>query len=86
MDREMVPELIKALKDENRFVAAHVILSSQVGYSHGFSESQWDEMIIDSDENGRARIPARQRFRLTRKWEDWFNSRSKNEVISRGLD
>jgi hypothetical protein len=64
-----IPQLVSALEDESKFVAAHVLLTllSAVEYH----PAPWNGLAIELSADGESRIDARQRFELARRWRAW---------------
>lgn len=70
-DNKTIPVLMDALKDENRFVAAHVLLSGFSGFSGQGDEAFWNGLHITLLPNGQVSIHAGQQAALLRQWTDW---------------
>jgi hypothetical protein len=64
-----IPHLVRALEDESKFVAAHVLLTllSAVEYH----TTPWNGLDVDLSTDSQARFDVRQRFELARRWRDW---------------
>jgi hypothetical protein len=64
-----IPHLVRALEDESKFVAAHVLLTllSAVEYH----TTPWNGLDVDLSTDGQARFDVRQRFELARRWRHW---------------
>ncbi|TAH35242.1 MAG: hypothetical protein EYC70_13480 [Planctomycetota bacterium] len=64
-----VPQLIAALEDESRFVAAHVLLTLLSGVE--YHTVPWNGLKVDIAPDGQARVDAGQRPALVRRWRTW---------------
>jgi len=64
-----VPQLVSALEDESRFVAAHVLLTLISAVEH--QTGPWNGLAIDLAADGKTHIDAHQRFELARRWRAW---------------
>jgi hypothetical protein len=64
-----IPQLVRALEDESKFVAAHVLLTllSAVEYP----ATPWNGLEVDISPDGQARFDGSQRFELARRWRAW---------------
>jgi hypothetical protein len=64
-----IPQLVSALEDESRFVAAHVLLTliSAVEYR----TTPWNGLRVDVSADGQAQFDVGQRFELARRWRAW---------------
>ena len=73
-DAEAVtPGLIAALSEEDRFVAAHVVLTSvsRVEYS---AFPTWNGLRVDIRADGSVVIDPGQRHELARRWQRWHRT------------
>lgn len=66
---DAVPQLVSALEDESKFVAAHVLLTllSAVEYH----TMPWNGLKVNLSPDGQARFDVGQRFELARRWRAW---------------
>ncbi|MDB6052775.1 MAG: hypothetical protein JWN25_298 [Verrucomicrobiales bacterium] len=62
------PYLLEALEDTNRFVVAHVLLSSMVSAASGTNAETWNGLKVNINAEGQAIIPMEQRSDIQRKW------------------
>jgi hypothetical protein len=62
-------QLISALEDESKFVAAHVVLTLLSGVEH--PTTPWNGLDVSLSPDGQARFDARQRIDLARRWRAW---------------
>lgn len=69
-----IPQLVDALEDESRFVAAHVLLTMLSGVEH--QTAPWNGLDVDLSADGEVRIDPRQRFELARRWRAWEGVRA----------
>ena len=70
-------DLIKALKDEQRFVAAHVLLSMRSG-PFKLSAEQFNGLWVELLANGTVVIPPNQQANLIEKWNEWLKAKAEN--------
>jgi hypothetical protein len=65
----VIPQLISALEDDSKFVAAHVLLTllSAVEYH----TTPWNGLEVDLLPDGKAQFDVRQRFELAQRWRAW---------------
>jgi len=63
-----IPQLLGALEDENRFVAAHVLLTTLSGVE--YHTEPWNGLAIELAD-GNAHVDPRRRFELARRWRAW---------------
>jgi len=63
-----IPQLLGALEDENRFVAAHMLLTTLSGVE--YHTEPWNGLAIELAD-GNAHVDPRQRFELARRWRAW---------------
>ena len=66
-----IDDLILALKDPLKFVAAHVALTLVSGTSYS-TYPEWNELRIEIDDAGIARCDPDQRFELIDRWRTQF--------------
>jgi hypothetical protein len=66
---DAIPQLLSALEDENKFVAAHVLLTLLSGIE--YHTQPWNGLAIELAADGNAHVDARQRFDLARRWRAW---------------
>jgi hypothetical protein len=64
-----IPQLVGALEDESRFVAAHVLLTMLFGVE--YHTAPWNGLEIELSADDEVRIDPRQRFELARRWRAW---------------
>ena len=64
-----IPQLIGALEDESRFVAAHVLLTMLSGVE--YPTTPWNGLEVKLSADGEVRIDPDQRFKLARYWRTW---------------
>jgi hypothetical protein len=65
----VIPQLVTALDDKSKFVAAHVLLTLLSGVE--YRASPWNGLAIDLSADGEVRVDPRQRFELARRWRAW---------------
>ena len=68
-----IPELIDALADPDRFVAAHILLTQVSGVEYEVEDS-WNGLEVELAATGEATIDAEQRHRLTERWRVWHEA------------
>ena len=68
-----IPELINALSDANKFVAAHVLLTSLSGVEYSAFPS-WNSLQVDIKADGQIIIDSEQRHELVRRWQRWYQT------------
>ena len=68
-----IPELIEALADPERFVAAHVLLTQVSGVEYEVEES-WNGLEVELAPTGEARIDPEQRHHLADRWRAWHEA------------
>ena len=68
---KVVPALMEALKDENRFVAAHVVLSEITASTKQGDAASWNGLRVNLLPNGQAVVPGGQQSVLIQQWADW---------------
>ena len=66
----IVPELITALSDAEKFAAAHALLTSLTGVQYTAFPS-WNGLRVDIGVDGHATIDPAQRHGLARRWQHW---------------
>jgi hypothetical protein len=71
---KVVPSLFQALKDKDRFVAAHVILTQMLDNDYPSSAAEWKGLQVALYADGKTEIPVEQRAGLVRQWEDWWSA------------
>jgi hypothetical protein len=64
------PFLIAALDDDDRYVAAHVILTQMSRREYSISGAAWNKLEVDLYGNGKVVIPNGQREKIKRLWTD----------------
>src|SRR5262249_26332025 len=76
----VMPELINALSDADKFVAAHVLLTflSHVEYS---TFPSWNGLEVDIQADGQINIDAMQRHKIARRWKRWYQSESRPATL-----
>jgi hypothetical protein len=67
-----VPQLIGALADESKCVAAHVLLTLLSGVE--YHTTPWNGLNVDLSHDGQARFEVSQRVELARRWRAWQQS------------
>jgi len=67
-----IPALMHALRDPDRFVTAHVLLTRITGVQHE-SFPSWNGLEISLESNGEVEFAADQRERLARRWQRWYS-------------
>ena len=79
----VITELITALSDVNRFVAAHVLLTSlsHVEYS---AFPSWNGLQVDIQADGHAIIDSEQRHELARRWRRWYQTTPRPSTLPAG--
>ena len=79
----VITELITALSDVNRFVAAHVLLTSlsHVEYS---AFPSWNGLQVDIQADGNAIIDSEQRHELARRWRRWYQTTPRPSTLPAG--
>jgi len=68
----VIPHLVKALEDDTKFVAAHVLLTLVAGVEH--PTVPWNGLEVDLLPDGQVKVDAAQRFELARRWQKWQQS------------
>jgi hypothetical protein len=66
-----IPQLVGALDDEHKFIAAHVLLTMLSGVE--YVAAPWNGLKIELSADNKARIDPNQRFELARHWRTWQN-------------
>jgi hypothetical protein len=64
-----IPWLVRALEDESKFVAAHVLLTLLSGVE--YHTTPWNGLKVDILPDGQAQFDVGQRFELARRWRAW---------------
>ena len=72
---DLIPALVEALKDKQRFVAAHVLLTELSGIKFKADADSWNGLQITLLPNGRAVIAESQQAGLIQQWKDWLEKR-----------
>lgn len=78
--RGCVPRLVRALDDDSRFAAAHVLLSYLLQSSRFLSGGDWDHLHVDLTADGRTVISTSQKAELKQLWrerQEYISSRTK---------
>ncbi len=63
-------DLIRALEDPLRFVAAHVLLTKLSGVQYQ-TFPKWNGLTVEIDSDGQSHYDPQQRFDLARRWLSW---------------
>ena len=74
---EFIPYLIEALKDPDRFIAAHTILTGTAISSYQLGDHEFNGLAVEGEPGETALVRPEQRFALYRKWSDWHSSESR---------
>jgi len=69
---DAIPQLIRALEDESKFVAAHVLLTFLSALE--YRTTPWNGLNVDLLPDGQARFDVQQRFELARRWRAWHQA------------
>lgn len=69
----MVPVLLNALSDPERFITAHVLLTKITGVQYD-SQDSWNGLQIDIEADGNTRFNPDQRQELARRWKQYFET------------
>jgi hypothetical protein len=79
----IIPELINALSDANKFVASHVLLTSlsHVEYS---AFPSWNGLQVDIQPDGQIVINSEQRHELARRWQHWYQTNPRPSALPKG--
>lgn len=64
-----IPQLVDALEDESKFVAAHVLLTMLSGVE--YHTAPWNGLEIELSADDDVRTDPHQRFELARRWRAW---------------
>jgi hypothetical protein len=67
----IVPALLHALSDPERFVTAHVLLTRISGVEYETFPT-WNGIDVSLGSDGDVEIEAAQRATLARRWQQWF--------------
>ena len=73
-------DLLAALGDADRYVAAHVLLTLQTGM-HYAAFPNWNGLWVEILPDGRAQIDPGQRDLLARRWERYFRSEPRPDSL-----
>ncbi len=73
MGDEAVPELLEALSDPDKFVAAHVILTQLSGVQYQ-SFPAWNGLEVVLAADGTVSINPAQRPTLVQRWRHWYET------------
>jgi hypothetical protein len=76
----IVPELINALFDANKFVAAHVLLTSLSSVEYSAFPS-WNGLQVDIQADGHTIIDSEQRHELARRWQRWYQTNPRPSTL-----
>jgi hypothetical protein len=68
---EVTPLLLESLKDPNRCVAAHVLLTEIFGFKDPINAASWNGLRVNLLANGKVEIPDDQQSDLIKKWALW---------------
>jgi|KBSMisStandDraft_5_1062788.scaffolds.fasta_scaffold2285425_1 hypothetical protein len=79
----VVPTLLNALADADRFVSAHVLLTKISGVEYETFPS-WNGLEVDIAADGTVTIDSEQRFELARRWERWFHADPRPKKLPSG--
>jgi hypothetical protein len=66
---DAIPQLVSAIEDESKFIAAHVLLTMLSALE--YHTAPWNGLAIELSSDGEIRIDPRQRFELARRWRAW---------------
>ena len=80
MGGQAIPELISTLSNEDVFVAAHVLLTQLSGIEYQAFPA-WNGLAVDIASDGTVAIDPDQRFDLVRRWEKWYQTKSRPKVL-----
>jgi hypothetical protein len=73
-------DLLAALGNADRYVAAHVLLTLQTGVRYA-TFPDWNGLQVEILPDGRAQIDPGQRDLLARRWERYFRSEPRPDVL-----
>ncbi len=74
---EFIPHLVEALKDPDRFIAAHTILTGSASSSYQVGDHEFNGLAVEGEPGETALVRPEQRFALYRKWSDWLANESR---------
>jgi hypothetical protein len=80
MGKQVIPQLLAVLADEGKFVAAHVLLTRLSGVEYQAFPS-WNGLAVDMAADGTVTIYPEQRFDLARRWEQWYHTEPRPNVL-----
>ena len=66
---QAIPQLVDALGDESRFVAAHVLLTMLSGVE--YQSVPWNGLEVELSSDNKVQVEPSQRLELARRWRDW---------------
>lgn len=66
-----IPALLAALDDQERFAAAHVLLTEISGVEFAASAGQYNGLKVELPASGAATLDPAQRAELTARWRKW---------------
>jgi hypothetical protein len=78
---EIVPQLMKALEDPSKFIAAHVLLTliTKVQYS----SLPWNGLALDISADNKVSVDPDSRAAILRQWQDWCRTDDANGAPGR---
>lgn len=74
-----IPQLISALEDESKFVAAHVLLTLLSGVE--YQTLPWNGLVVDIAADGTVTIDPAQKFDLVKRWKRWHQTEPRPRVL-----
>ena len=77
---EVIPALLHALSDPERFVTAHVLLTDISRVSHETFPT-WNGLEVSLRPDGETEIQSGQRRRLARRWQRWFGEEPRPDSL-----
>jgi len=73
--KDCIPDLVEALEDQDRYVAAHVLLTIFNGGEYELSAAAWNGLKVQLTADGKTVIPGGQQAALIKQWRaiypDW---------------
>lgn len=66
----VIAPLLDSLRDENRFIAAHVLLTFMTGSEFPMSSNAWNGLVVEIRADNTEHIPSGQQDRLIRYWQE----------------
>ena len=74
----IIRALIELLTDENRYIAAHVLLTHLAHEQFEFTANHWNDLRVEIMADNRIVIPSNQQPRLIKKWNQWLANTKQN--------